>query len=115
MNNMNEKSEQHQNDSNVNGSLYNQSDSFLGHDQVLKHEQQHWDIKPDPYFQLKQELTPGLSLKSELTDSTLDILSQHEYPANTPMASSKEYNGLLMFTLSFLIMLEIQNLNLNVK
>ena len=108
MNNMNEKSEQHQNDSNVNGSLYNQSDSFLGHDQVLKCEPQQWDIKPDPYLQLKQELTPGLAVKSELPASTLNIsqTDQHyqdhkaivstqyqEYQEDLSMTFSKEYNG----------------------
>ena len=115
MNNINEKSEQHQNDINVNASLYDQrlqDDSFFSHYQVLKHEQQQRDIKPDPHLQLNQELTPGLSLKSEDPASTLNLLSQHdqqdqddktivstqyqEYQADISMASSKEYkyNGL---------------------
>ena len=117
MNNIIEKPEQHQNDSNVNASQYNQSlqgDSFFSHDQVLKYEEQQikcepqqWDIKPDPYLQLKQELTPGLSLKSEEPVSTLNLLSQHdqqdktidstqyqEYQTDIWMASSNEYNGL---------------------
>ena len=117
MNNIIEKPEQHQNDLNVNASQYNQSlqgDSFFSHDQVLKYEEQQikcepqqWDIKPDPYLQLKQELTPGLSLKSEEPVSTLNLLSQHdqqdktinstqhqEYQTDISMASSNEYNGL---------------------
>ena len=61
MNNMNEKSEQHQNDS-----------TLFSHDQILKHEQQQWDIKPDSYLQLQQHLTPGLSLKYELPAYTLN-------------------------------------------
>ena len=117
MNNIIEKPEHHQNDLKVNASQYNQSlqgDSFFSHDQVLKYEEQQikcepqqWDIKPDPYLQLKQELTPGLSLKSEEPVSTLNLLSQHdqhdktidstqyqEYQTDIWMASSNEYNGL---------------------
>ena len=120
MNNITEKPEHHQNDLKVNASQYNpsfQGDSFFSHDQVLKYEEQQieyepqqWDIKPDPYLQLKQELTPGVSLKSELSDSTLNLLSQHdqqyqddktivctqhqEYQAGISKSSSKEYKGL---------------------
>ena len=120
MNNIIEKPEHHQNDLKVNASQYNQSlqgDSFFSHDQVLKYEEQQikcepqqWDIKPDPYLQLKQELTPGLSLKSEEPVSTLNLLSQHdqqylhdkpivstqyqENQADISMAFSNEYNGL---------------------
>ena len=119
MNNIIEKPEHHQNDLKVNASQYNQSlqgDSFFSHDQVLKYEEQQikcepqqWDIKPDPYLQLKQELTSGLSLKSEEPVSTLNLLShdqhyqddttivstQHqEYQSDIVMASPKKYNGL---------------------
>ena len=113
MNNMEEKSEQHENDLNVNAFQFNQNlqgDSFFSHDQVLKYEKQQCecDIKPDPYLKLEQE--PGLSLKSEEPVSTLNLLSQHdqqyqhdkpivstqhqENQADISMASSNEYNGL---------------------
>ena len=107
---MYEKSEQPQNDISVNSSLDNHSDSLfaVSHDQVLKCELQQWDIKPDPYLQLKQELTPGLAVKSELPASTLNIsqTDQHyqdhkaivstqyqEYQEDLSMTFSKEYNG----------------------
>ena len=111
---MNEKSEQPRNDISVYSSLHNQclqGDSLfaVSRDQVLKCEIQQWDIKPDPYLKLKQELTPGQAVKSELPASTLN-LSQNdqlyldhkaivstqpqEYQADISMAFSKEYNGL---------------------
>ena len=113
MNNLYEKSQQHQNDLNVNGSLHNQSpqgDSItdVSHNPVLKCE--NWDIKPGPYLHLKQDLTPDLGFKSELPASTLNLLSGYdpqyqddntivtteyqEYKADVSMASSKEHNGL---------------------
>ena len=111
MNNMEEKSEQHENDLNVNAFQFNQNlqgDSFFSHDQVLKYEKQQCDIKPDPYLKLEQE--PGLSLKSEEPVSTLNLLSQQdqqyqddeiivssqhqEHQADISMTSSDEYNGL---------------------
>ena len=120
MNNMDEKSEQPQNDLNVNAPQYNQSlqgDSFFRHDQVLKYEEQQSGIIPDPYIKLEQDLTPGLNLKFELPASPLNI-SQHdqqhqddetivstqhqEYQADISMASSNEYNGLYIFTISIL-------------
>ena len=72
-------------------------------------ELQQWDIKPDPYLQLKQELTPDLSVKTELPTSTLNIsendqlyhdykaivsTKHQEYQEDISMAFSKEYNGL---------------------
>ena len=114
MNNLYEKAV-NQNDINMNCSLHNQSfqedslfavSSGLG----LKCEKQECDIKPDPYIQVKQELTPGLGFKSELPSSTLNLLSHHdtqyqdykpivstqhqEYQADISMASSKKHNGL---------------------
>ena len=111
---MYEKSEEHQNFISVNASLHNQSlhgDSVfaVGHDQVLKCELQQWDIKPDPYLQLKKELTPCLGVKSEMPASTLNISENNqlyhdykaivstkhqEYQEDISMAFSKEYNGL---------------------
>ena len=113
MNNLYKQSEQHQKDLNVNASLHNQhhqGDTIIPVSQnpVLKYE--NWDIKPGPYLQLKQELTPDLGFKSELPASTLNLLSHHdhqyqdektivttqhqEYQADISMASSKEDNGL---------------------
>ena len=113
MNNLYIKSEQQQNDLTVNASPHNQSlqgDSLSAGSclPVLKCEQQQWDVKPDLYLQLKQELTPGLGFKSELPTSTLNLLSrpdqqyqddksiisiQHqEYQAD--IGSSSRYNGL---------------------
>ena len=109
---MNENSEQPRNDMSVYSSLHNQclqGDSLfaVSRDQVLKCEIQQWDIKPDPYLQLKQELTPGLAVKSELPVSTLNISQndQHyqdhkaivstqyqEYQEDLSMTFSKEYN-----------------------
>ena len=108
INNLYENSEQNQNC--VNDSLHNQNfqgDSFLGHDQDLKQEQQQWDFKPDPYLESKQYLRPGLNWKSEELASTQHdhqfqddktiVSTQHqEYQADISMASSKskEHNGL---------------------
>ena len=112
INNLYEISEQPENYINVNTSLHNQKDSLfvVSRDQVLKSELQQWDIKPDPYSQLKQELTPGLGVKSELPASTLNlsqndqccqdhkaiVSTQHqENQEDISMAFSKEYyNGL---------------------
>ena len=111
MNKLYEKSEQPQNDISVNASLDNPGDSLFAtsHDQVLKCELQQLDIKPDLYLQLKQEITPGLGVESELPASTLNlsqydqqyqnhktiVSTQHqEYQADISMAFSKEYNGL---------------------
>ena len=111
INNINEKSEQPQNSISLNTSLHNQGrhgDSLFSASQDLKCELQQWDIKPDPYFQLKQELTPGLGVKSELPASTLNLSQKdelyldhkaivstqpQEYQADISMAFSKEYNG----------------------
>ena len=111
MNNLYEKSEQHQNDITVNSSLHNQKDSILdvSRDPIVKCEPQQWNIKSDLYLQVKQDLTPGSSLKSELPASNLNLLShdqhyqddttivstQHqEYQSDIVMASSRKYNGL---------------------
>ena len=107
------KSEVHQSDASVNVSLHHQTlqdDSLFAasHDPVCECELQQCDIKPDPYLQLKQELTPGLAVKSELPASTLNISQndQHyqdhkaivstqyqEYQEDLSMTFSKEYNG----------------------
>ena len=114
MNNLQEKSEQHQTDSTVNSSLHNQchqGDAIFGvsHDQVFKCEPQQWDLKPNLYLELKQELTPGLGLKNELPawtsnhlrhnqqyqDDKTDVsIQQQEYQTDASMASSKQSNGL---------------------
>ena len=116
MNKLYVKHEQSQNDISLNTTLDHQSldgDSLFAesHHKVMKCELQQWDIKPDLCLPLKQDLTPGLSLKSELPTSTLNLLSQHDqheeddktlvstqhqkYPADVVMAFSKEYqNGL---------------------
>ena len=114
MNNLLEKTEQHQTDLTVNTSLHDQchqGDSIFGisHNQVFKCEPQQWDIKPNLYLELKQELTPGLGFKSELPACTLNLsqrdqqfqddktdvsTQQQEYQADASMASSKENNGL---------------------
>ena len=75
---MYEKSEQPQNDISVNSSLDNHGDSLfaVSHDQVLKCELQQWDIKPDPYLQLQQYLTPDLS-------------SDQQYQGNIPIVFQK--------------------------
>ena len=118
-----------QSDTSVNDSLHKQSlhsESLLAvsPDQDLKYEQQQWDVKPDPYFPLKQELTPGLSLKSELPasssslsqpgqqyqdDQTISSTQHKEYPADISMASSKEDNG-LYFVFSLYWVLDIEKL-----
>ena len=111
MNNMYEKSEQHQIGIIVNASLHNQShqgDSILdeNHDQDCKCELQQLDIKPCIFLHQK----PDLNFKSELPASTLNSLSQNdqqyqddktiistqhqEYQAYISMTSSKECNGL---------------------
>ena len=115
-----EKSKQPQKDINVNTTrpiddqcLHDDSLFAESHDQVMNCELQRWDIKPDICLPLKQELTPGLSLKSELSASTLHLVSQHdqqyqdnktivsrqhqEYKADLYMAFPKEYNGLQFF------------------
>ena len=99
MSDMYAKSEQHQNDFTVNMSCYNhtvQSDSHIGasHDQLLKCEQ--WDIKPDPYLQLEQDLKPDLNLKSELSTLIINPLSQQDqqYHEDISIISAKESNGL---------------------
>ena len=111
MNNMYEKSEQHQNDITVNSSLHNQKDSIfdVSRDPIVKCEPQQWNIKSDLYLQVKQDLTPCTCLKSELPVSTLNLHShdqqyqddttivstQHqEYQSDIVMASPKKYNGL---------------------
>ena len=56
---MYEKSEQHQNHITVNTTLDSQSphsDSLFAESH---NEQQQWDIKPEPYLPLKQEITPS--------------------------------------------------------
>ena len=88
MSNLCGKSEQHQNDLSENASLHNQSlngDSLfaVSHDQVFKCEPHQWDVKPDLYLQVKQDLTQDF--KSEL---------HQEYQEDIVMASSKEDNGL---------------------
>ena len=94
MNNLDEKSEQLQNDLALNASLHNclQTDSLFvtNQDHVIKYEQQHWEIKPDPYLQLKQEQKP------ELSTSTLNQLSQQDqqYQEDKSHISQKECNGL---------------------
>ena len=95
MNNLDKKSEQHQNDVVVNASLHNQSLqadllSATSPDQILKCEPQQWDIEPDPYSQLNKDLTPNWSLKSDLSTSTLIRHSQEDLS----MISEKECNGL---------------------
>ena len=125
MNNLYIKSEQQQNDLTVNASPHNQSlqgDSLSAVSRlpVLKCEQQQWDVKPDLYLQLKQDLTPGLSFKSELPASTSNLFSQQyqddktivstqhqDDQAHTSMDFFKKYNGLLYFILSFLTVLDI--------
>ena len=112
MNKLYEKSEQHQNHITVNVSLHNQKDSNfdVSLDPIMKCEPQQWDIKPDLYLQVNQDLTHGSSLKSELPASTLNLLSQHdqqyqddktivctqhqEYQTDISMDFSNEYNGL---------------------
>ena len=112
-----EQSEQHQNDIPENASLHNQifkDDSLFAAScgPVFNCEPQQWDIKPDPYLHLhlKQDLTPDLSLKSELPASTLNSFLQHdqqyqddktivstehqEYQADISMDSSKKYKSL---------------------
>ena len=74
---------------------------------------------------MKQEITPGLGVKSELPASTLNlsqndqlyqdhkaiVSTQHqEYTDDISMASSNEYNGLYIFSIKFLTLLGIQNL-----
>ena len=78
MDNLYEKSEQHQNDLTIN-SLHNQS---LQGDPILKYEHSQWDIKPDPYLLLQQDLSPYLS--SEQPASTLNPLSHldQQYQGN---------------------------------
>ena len=111
MNNVYEKCEQHQNDTSVSASLHNQSHqcdslSAVSCDQVCNCQQQ----QSDTYLKLKQDLTQGLSIKSEPPAPTLNLLShndhqyqddkaivstQHqEYQADVSMVSSKEYKGL---------------------
>ena len=111
MNNMYEKSEQHQNNLTVNASLHNQKYSIfdVSRDPIVKCEPQQWNIKSDLYLQVKQDLTPCTCLKSELSVSTLNLLShdqhypddttivstQHqEYQSDIVMTSPKKYNGL---------------------
>ena len=93
MDNLYEKSEQHQNDFTMNNSLHDQilqGDSLLAvsQDPVMESEYQQWDIKPDPDLQLKQEPTPDWS--SEQPVSTLNPLSQHDqqYQGNISIAFS---------------------------
>ena len=90
MDNLYEKSEQHQNDLTIN-SLHNQS---LQGDPVLKYEHPQWDVKPDPYLQLQQDLAPDLS--SEQPVSTLNPFTQHDQPyqGNISIVFSKEYKAL---------------------
>ena len=82
MDNLYENSEQHQNDLTVINSLYNQS---LQGDPVLKCEHPQWDIKPDPYLELQQDLAPDLSSEQPASSLTLNPLSHHDqqYQGNT--------------------------------
>ena len=114
MNNLLEKTEQHQTDLTVNTSLHeqcHQGDSIfdISHNQVFKCEPQQWDIKPNLYLEPKQELKPGLVFKSELPAWTLNhsrhnqkyqedyktdvFTQQQDYQPDTSMASSNENNG----------------------
>ena len=61
MDNLYENSEQHQNDLTMINSLHNHS---LQGDPLLKLEHPQWDIKPDPYLQLQQDLDPVPDLSS---------------------------------------------------
>merc|ERR1719239_1891094 len=93
----------------MNASLHNQKDSIfdVSPGPTMRHEPQQWNIKSDLYLQVKQDLTPGSSLKSELPVSTLNLHShdqqyqddkiivstQHqEYQSDIVMASPMKYN-----------------------
>ena len=93
--NLYEKSEQHQNDLTKINCLHNQS---LQGDPVLKCEHQQWDIKPDPYLLLKQDIAPDL--RSEQPASNFNPLSHHDqqHQGNILIASSNEYTGFLILT-----------------
>ena len=100
MNNLHEKSEQHDNDITVNTFLLDQHDlPVVSCDPILKCETQQWNIKSEPYLHPKH-LTPGLSLKSEQSASTLN-LSQHDqqYHDDKAIVSTQcGKRGFLLFT-----------------
>ena len=105
MNNLDEKSEQRQNDEVVNASLHNQSlqaDSLsaTSYDQCVKCEPEELDIKPDPYFLLNQDLKQDLSLKCELSTSTLNLGFQ-QYQEDISMISKEECKGLYLIMITF--------------